>query len=179
MRWNATTTSAAALAISAACVLIGWMLWPKDGAEPAQNILAGEQTQPPMQIGVVTFRPEIKKKLKLPQPVQDNPQQHVVAATRIEVKEDRPVEVTAVIDQATGRTELFERELDRPWLQRSNHTTLGVYLGVNDRMEQAVRVEARHEFMRVKALRVGAIGTADMTAAGTTGFVGIGVWGGW
>lgn len=179
MRWTVRTTAAAVLAICGACVLIGWMLWPKDSAEPARNILAGEPTQPPMQIDVVTFRQEVKQKLRLPLPVQDNPQQHVVAATRIEVEEDRPVEVTAVIDQATGRTELYERELERPWLQRSNRTTLGVYLGINDRQEQTVRVEARHEFLRVKALRVGAIGTADMTVAGTSGFIGLGVWGGW
>lgn len=176
MTWGAIAKWATIVAVLAACIVFALRFWPDSPvAKPAPNALAGEPTQPPMQIDVVTFRPEVKKKLKLPKPVQDNPQQHVVAATRIEVDEDRPVEVSAVIDEHTGETTLYERELPTPLFAWSSKATVGAYIGIKEDGQPTIRAIASREIARVKGLAISGIGMADISAGGIGGFVGIGM----
>jgi len=175
VKWPVTLTIAAALVCS---IGVAMYFWPTKPAAPSKPLLSDIPTER-MQIEVVTFQPEAKKRMRLPKPVQANPDKHVTAATRIEVNEDRPVEVTAVLDEQTGETTLFEREVERPWIGFKGRTEAGAYLGMIDTGEQAIRLQARHEFAKVKGLRIGVMGTADMTQSGMRHFVGIGVWGQW
>lgn len=173
MTWRAGPVGLMIVAVLAASLVIARHFWPDEPAKPSSNILAGEATVVQPEINVITFKPTVKKKQKLPKAVQANERQQVTAATRVEQSE-RQTEVTAVLDMDTGRTELFTREIERPWMEWQNRNRFGVYLGINHHGQVTVRAVARHEFARTGPVTWAAVGMADMTRGGVGGFVGIG-----
>lgn len=123
------------------------------------------------------YRPEVKRKLKLPDTVQANPQQHVLASSRT-AADERPHTVTTVIDAATGEATTFDRAEPLPWLGVSTKTEIGAFYGVKNGVP-AFRVQAQQELLRVKALHLGAVASADMQRGDVDTYVGVGVWARW
>lgn len=158
-------------------ILLAWLVWPIKPAEPAKNILEGDKTER-ADVAAVVY-PEAKKKLHLPKKVQADPAKKVTAATVLE-SDDRRHEVSAVLDTTTGQTTIYDRPLDRPWVEQTGNIHVGAFAGVYESGQPGFRVEARYEVVRVKAIRVGAVGSVDYIPSSpldTRGFVGIGVWG--
>jgi len=176
-KWIAFTT----IGVVPVCFFVYVLLfWPQSKpAQIAQNVVTDIPTER-MQIDVVTFKSQAKKRMRLPTSVQTDPEKHVTAATRVEVKEDRPVEVTAVVDARTGETTLYEREVERPLFDLRKRTEAGVFVGLDDRGGQVLRFEARHEFARLTALHAGVVASADVRSGGDVRhYLGIGLWGAW
>lgn len=126
---------------------------------------------------VHAYAPEAKVNLKLPEHVRMDKAKHVVAATRTQADE-RPHTVTTVLDAATGEVMTYDRAEPLPWIAVRPRTELGAFVGYKFG-EPALRIEARQDLMQVKGMHLGAIATADATASGVDGFVGIGVWARW
>lgn len=146
-------------------------------AKPAPQV-ARETTVPvavakPLQV----YRPEVKRKLKLPDSVQANPQQHVIASSRT-VADERPHTITTVIDASTGEATTFDRAEPLPWLGVSTKTEIGAFYGVKNGVP-AWRVQAQQELLRVKALHLGAVASADVARGDVDTYVGVGVWARW
>lgn len=174
MEWIKAYAAWMVVGVLVACTAFALIFWrDSPEAKPATNVLAGEQTVVHPDVQIVTFKPNVKKKLRLPTPVQENERQQVTAATRVEPSENQ-TEVAAVVDLDTGRTELFTREIERPWMELRSKNRFGVYLGINGDGEQTVRAVVRHEFARTGPVTWAAVGMADMTQARAGGFVGIG-----
>lgn len=126
---------------------------------------------------VQAYAPAAKKKLKLPQEVQGNPDRHVVAATRTQADE-RPHTVITVLDAKTGTFTTYDPADPLPWVAVNATSEAGVFYGYRNGAP-ALRVEARQELLQVKSLHLGAIASADASAGNVDGFVGIGVWARW
>ena len=126
---------------------------------------------------IKVYRSEVKRKLKLPDPVQANPAQHVVASSRT-VPDERPHTVTTVLDTSTGEFTTLVRAEPLPWIGVSTKTEIGAFYGVKNG-QPAWRIQAQQELLRVKALHVGAVASADVVRGDVDTYVGVGVWARW
>lgn len=129
---------------------------------------------------VKTFKPEVKKALALPAAVQADDAKHVLQAARVSA-DDSPREVTAVLDERTGETELLVRELPRPWLDATPRGEAGVFAGIRNGHEPVARLTARQQLLQVKAVRIGVVGSVDVPMSGgdIDSYVGVGAWTTW
>ncbi len=126
---------------------------------------------------VKAYRPKAKAALALPAPVQATETAVVLAASRI-APADRPQTVTAVLDTRTGETTQYVVDEPLPWLDTTARAEAGVYLGLK-RGAPTIRVQARAQLMQVKALRLGAMASADLPlngAGSADAFIGVGAW---
>lgn len=173
-----------ALALILGIALAVVLLWPDD--KPAVGVSA--QLPPAKEVRTVekvvevpklvyVYPPKAKAKLDLPAEVAKDPDKHVTATGKLDA-EDRPYTLTSVLDVETGESAVYARPDPLPWLAPNTTSEVGVFAGYKDG-EQAIRLEARQELLRVKALHVGAIGSADMTPGNIDGFIGVGVWARW
>lgn len=127
---------------------------------------------------VHVYKPAAKTELELPAAVVDNPKIHVVAATKTP-NDERQHTITTTLDSETGKFTTYDRVEPLPWIGVTTKSEVGAYLGLKDG-EAAVRIEGRQEFLQIKSVRIGAIGSVDVTqSAGVDSFVGIGAWARW
>lgn len=148
-------------------------------ARPAPDVANADVEFIALPAPVKTYKPAVKKKLALPDAVQADDRQHVLQASRVEAS-DAPTTVTAVIDEETGRTEIYVREEPLPWLDLTPRGEAGAFFGLK-RGEPAVRVTARQQLLQVKMLRIGAIASVDAPLNGgeLDTFIGVGAWTTW
>ena len=125
---------------------------------------------PPIQV----YKPAAKKKLHLPEPVQQDAAQHVIASSKT-ANDERQHTVTTVIDSATGNTTTYDRVEPLPWIAVSTKSQVGLFYGYRGG-EQVVRLQGQQEILQIKAMRVGAVATVD--SDGET-FIGAGLWARW
>lgn len=146
-------------------------------AKPASQV--SRETTVPVVIEkpVKVYRPDVKRKLKLPDAVQADPAQHVVASSRT-VPDERPHTITTVLDTSTGEFTTLDRAEPLPWIAVSTKTEVGAFYGIKNG-EPAFRVQAQQELLRIKALHVGAVASADMVRGDVETYVGVGVWARW
>lgn len=146
-------------------------------AKPAPQV--SRETTVPIKVDkpVKVYRPEVKRKLKLPAAVQADPEQHVVASSRT-VPDERPHTITTTLDTRTGEFTTLDRAEPLPWIAVSTKTEIGAFYGVKNG-EPAFRVQAQQELLRVKALHVGAVASADVVRGDVETYVGVGVWARW
>lgn len=146
-------------------------------AKPAPQVT--RETTVPVVVAkpIKVYRPEVKRKLKLPAPVQADPEQHVVASSRT-VPDERPHTITTTLDTRTGEFTTLDRAEPLQWIAVSTKTEIGAFYGVKNG-EPAFRVQAQQELLRVKALHVGAVASADVVRGDVETYVGVGVWARW
>ena len=125
---------------------------------------------PPIQV----YKPVAKKKLKLPESVQQNPAQHVIASSKT-ANDERQHTVTTIIDSTTGNATTYDRVEPLPWVTVSTKSQVGLFYGYRGG-EQVVRLQGQQEILQIKAMRVGAVATVD--SDGET-FIGAGLWARW
>lgn len=146
-------------------------------AKPAPQV-ANETTVPVVaKTSLKVYRPEVKRKLKLPDAVQNNPEQYVVASSRT-APDERPHTITTVLDTSTGEFATLDRAEPLPWIAVSTKTEVGAFYGIKNG-QPAFRVQAQQELLRVKAVHLGAVASADMVGGEVDTFVGVGVWAKW
>lgn len=117
---------------------------------------------------------KLKKKLTLPKAIVDDAKKEVLASSKIPTGEHSHT-VTTVIDTDTGRSTTYVRADPLPWIALESRGEVGMYAGMKDG-QQAVRVQVRQDFVQVKALHAGMVGSVDMvTGLKASYFVGIGV----
>lgn len=158
-----------------------YFLFKPDPAPPGVHLpatpapeLKREETVPVVIDFVKVYKPAVKKKLKLPDHVQADPKQHVVASTKT-ANDERQHTVTTTLDTSTGEFTSYDRVEPQPWLAVSTKSQVGLFYGLRGR-EEIIRLQAQQELLQIKAVRVGA--TASLDSDGTT-FVGIGAWARW
>lgn len=110
-----------------------------------------------------------KKALHLPKRIIEDKSIKVIGATTLAECERT---VTAVLNTTTGATELLVRTEPSPWFSTDARTSLGVAYGAADGGGAQWQATAGYDFLRVKAARVGLVGTVDERGRW---FAGIGV----
>lgn len=146
-------------------------------AKDAPQVAREVRVEVPIAAPIKVYRPEVKRKLKLPDAIQQNASQHVIASSRT-VGDERPHTITTVIDANTGETTTLDRVEPLPWLAVSTKTEIGAFYGVKNGAP-AFRIQAQQELLRVKALHLGAVASADVARGDIDTFVGVGVWARW
>lgn len=145
----------------------------KDAPQVARETTVPIKVDKPIKV----YRPEVKRKLKLPDAVQADPAQHVVASSRT-VPDERPHTITTVLDTSTGEFTTLDRAEPLPWIGVSTKTEVGAFYGIKNG-QPAFRVQAQQELLRVKALHLGAVASADMVGGDVDTYIGVGVWARW
>lgn len=129
---------------------------------------------------IQAYAPKSKAKLKLPELVVENPDYHLVAASRVK-SSDHPTTVSTVVNSETGKVETYVKEEPLPWLAFDPHGEAGIYVGVKNG-QQAARLEVRQGIVQIKAVHLGAIASIDQPLSGPIKadyFAGVGAWYRW
>lgn len=138
---------------------------------------ATETIKPSAPITVIAGK-KIKEKLNLPDTVVKNDAALVLGAATTNA-DGHSHTVTAVLDEKTGKTVMYDRVDPLPWFQFLTKGRVGAYYGTNQDGAAAMLL-AEQDLVAIKALRFSAIGTVTQPthtspgAIGTTGFVGLG-----
>lgn len=132
----------------------------------------------PLQISMIkVFKPEAKRKLNLPKEIQNDPAEHVIAATKT-ANDERQHTVITTIDARTGEATTYDRVDPLPWLAVNTKSQVGIFYGFKNG-GQVIRIEGQQEFLQIKAAHLGVAVSADAGAGGVDGFVGVGMWARW
>jgi hypothetical protein len=146
-------------------------------AKVSPDVKGVEQHDLPVE-HVRVYAPKAKAALHLPPAAADNPKVHVVAATKTP-NDERAHTVTTTLDSETGKFTTYDRAEPLPWMAVSTKTEIGAYLGFKG-TEPAMRIDAHQEFLQVKAVHVGIVGSVDISQSiGVDTFVGAGAWVRW
>jgi hypothetical protein len=146
-------------------------------ANPAPEIKHEAPTVTIKPQAIKVYRPAVKRRLKLPETIIADENQHVIASSET-ANDEHPHTITTTIDAQTGDVQTFDRTDPLPWAAVNTKSEIGIYYGMKHG-EQAVRIEGRQELLQVKALHLGAIASADMVRGSTDTFVGFGAWARW
>ncbi len=120
---------------------------------------------------VVAYAAPAKRKLDLPKSVQDNKDDHVLAAVTVDGAANNKT-VTAVID-AEGKTELYIKNEPSPWLASEKTTEFSLDYGQKRATTGFIyRGAIRLDLLQIKALHAGINASADSDGAW---FAGVGV----
>lgn len=148
-------------------------------ATPAPEVKRETTAAVPIK-SIQAYTPKAKAKLKLPDLVVDNPDYHLVAASRV-ASSDHPTTVSTVVNSETGKVETYVKEEPLPWLAFDPHGEAGVYVGVKNG-ERAARLEVRQGIVQIKAVHLGALASIDQPLSGPIKadyFAGVGAWYRW
>jgi hypothetical protein len=148
--WHFTPTSAPVGQATLARVA------PQVIAVPTQTI------KPP---SVKVYAPVAKKRLELPDQIQNDPNQYVLTASRLP-SDTHPQTVTTVINRETGDVQTFFRREPYPLLkaEQAGHIRLGY--GYKTDVGQVYRISASENFWQTKAIHWGIDGTLDSKGQG-------------
>lgn len=145
---------------------------PWKPAEPVHLLDNVPKVELPLEAPLKVYAPAAKKKLRLPKPVQDDPNKAVVAATEVRPDPHSQIVVT-IVDAATGEVETQIQQQPLPWFATARSGEVRLDYGYK-RGQAITRLSAHQDLLQVKALRAGLSATVD--SAGDL-FVGVGL--GW
>jgi hypothetical protein len=144
----------------------GWTFWPRETAEvgvatvlpPAVEVRTVEKIVERPRI-VYVYPRAAKARLDLPPAVQADPAKAVTATGKLDA-EDRPYTLSAVLDVATGESQVYARPDPLPWIGPGRRGGVGAAYGLGGDGPTA-RLYGWHDLLRLKALHAGARGELD------------------
>ena len=129
---------------------------PSTTAQPAPE-LAGEKTTTLKCKPVIVYRDKVAEKLGVPAATGE----HVVASAKLP-GDSHPRTVSALYNEETGTTRLFDRRDKLPWLAFARNYEFGVAYLARDSQSGAVwRGDVVIELLQAKSLHAGLVGAAD------------------
>lgn len=173
-----------AMVILAIAVSVGWYLF-KPATEYTNQVVvapvAAEVRLVPKidttivsgKVAVYAGGAVVKKKLGLSKEVVENKSKAVIASSKIKASE-RDHTFTTTIDTDTGATETYIRTDPRPWVAYESRGEVGAYYGLKNN-QPTIRIQARQDFIQVKALHLGVVGSVDVAQGKPDFFIGAGV----
>ncbi len=112
---------------------------------------------------VQAFKDPAKKKLDLPEQIQQDKQAVVLAAAPVPPS-DYPRTATGVLHLDTGLGEIYLKDDPLPWLAFNRRGAVGVAYGFKDDADGFVtRVYGRLDLVQIKMLHAGLLGDVDNT----------------
>jgi hypothetical protein len=147
-------------------------------AAPAKEVARTPRVNVPVKAPVKVYAggAALKGGIQLPQHVVEDEHVEVLASSKIDGRDEHPKTVTTVLNVETGESETYVRTDPLPWFVMSSRGGVGMYGGLKNG-EPAVRLEARQEVFRVKALSFGGVASIDQPLNGSSSpdwFVGVG-----
>ena len=166
---NPNLKAAIVAAIVAILAVAAWFHWKPVQAPVGQVIVAsespamasvGDETIHPA--NVIVKKPEAKKKQGLPANVINDPAQHVLTGISLKIS-DHPQTVTPVINETTGKTEIYVTQQPLPWLAAENKREVRIdYLYKYKNGQSKVwSLSYKQDLIAVKALDFGVRASID------------------
>lgn len=116
---------------------------------------------------IKAYTPKAKEKLNLPQTVIADQNEQVISSARVD-NTTRPHTVTTTINTQTGESQSYVRPDPYPWLalESRGEASLSVGYKYSSRytygtVQPVARLSVRQDFLQVKALHLGVVGTVD------------------
>lgn len=167
---------------------VGYVLWekyniskpPASGESVIATVAPAISNAPTVAVTIKApvraFQGKTKEKLKLPEAVQKDPDQQVIAASQVQA-DLHPQTVSTVVNTETGKVETFVKIDPYPWLAIENRGEIKMLYGMkyqsfDHATHQVGRLQFGYDAVRVKALTVGITGTLDTDR---DAFLGVGV----
>lgn len=162
------------LLLAAAC----WMAWdrwqhpqaqvggPAVVAVEAPIVKGRPKTSVALKKGIEVYKgATIKKDAKLPDAIQKDEKEQVVASSQVRA-DLHPQTITTVVDTETGKTQTFTKIDAYPWLAWEPRGSLGLAYGLKYQSfdhgsHQVGRLQGTYDLVRIKAFTVGATATLD------------------
>lgn len=119
---------------------------------------------------VKVYKPEAKRKLNLPQEVQEDKDKAVVSSVKVDYSL-KPQAVTTVLDTQTGEATTYVNDEPRPWLDFRDSGSASLAYGIKSG-PPVVRLSVTQDLLQIKAVALG--GVAHLDSDGDY-FVGAGV----
>lgn len=142
----------------------GVLLWLGKPAPPApvhqwhpakpDPVLRNVPTQDIIPPKVKVYAPAAKKKLKLPDPIQEDPHTYVLTSARLP-NDTHPQTVTTVINDQTGEVSTITRREPLPWLAIEKTGELRLDYGIKRGLDRVARLTFREDLLQVKAFHAG------------------------
>jgi hypothetical protein len=145
-------------------------------ATPAPAIRKAPTAKVAIKAPVTAYQGKTKAKLKLPDAVQKDDRQQVIAASQVKA-DPRPQTISTVVNTETGEVQQFVKTDPYPWFAIEARGMVGIAHGFKFKAalpaaERVTRLQVAYDVVRVKALTVGIAGTVDTDR---DAFVGVGV----
>lgn len=164
-------------------VLVAYVLWDHFTPAPA---LIGQwiEAAPSKHLAAVpkveiapkklrVYAPQAKKKLNLPDPIQQDDNQYVLASTTL--KHDYlPQTVTTVVNSETGESTTITRREAYPWLAAQQTGEIRLDYGIKNGLARVGRLTLREDLIQIKGINLGATATLDTDGSAFAG-AGVGV----
>ncbi len=113
---------------------------------------------------VTVFSAPAKKKLKLPESIITNPDEHVIAATQIKA-DQHPQTVVTVINSETGKSETITRRDPYPWIAIEKQGEIRLDYGYKRDFQRVARLSFREDVIQLKAVHFGLLASLDSDGA--------------
>lgn len=152
--------------VAVLAALVAWTFWPRETPEVGKSVAlppAGEVRTVEKIVErvkyVKVYPPEAKKKLNLPAPIVADAAQKVTATGKLKA-EERDYTLSAVLDTATGDSQVYARPDPLPWIGPGRRGAVGIAYGLANG-EPTGKLHAQHDLLQVKALHAGARAEVD------------------
>lgn len=106
------------------------------------------------------YAPQAKKKLKLPDAVQQDDNQYVVSSTTLKPSY-RPQTATVLVNQETGETSTVYRLEAYPLFAAQHSGEIRIDYGVKRGLERVGRLTVREDVAQIKGVNLGATASVD------------------
>lgn len=153
-------------AIAVLLALIAWTFWPRTEPAVGQSVVLPPATEVRTVEKIVervkyvkVYPAKVKAKLDLPAPVVADAEKKVTATGKLKA-EGRDYTLAAVLDVATGESEVYARPDPLPWLGPGRRGAIGIAYGLANG-EPTGKLYAQHDLLQVKALHAGARAEVD------------------
>jgi hypothetical protein len=166
---NTTLKASIVASIIVVLAVAAWFHWKPTPTPVGQVVVAPESKEmtgvpdetihPPK---VIVKAPEAKKKQGLPASVVNDPAQHVITGVSLKIS-DHPQEVTPVINETTGKTEIYVTEKPLPWLAAENKREVRVdyIIKHKDATAKVMSLSYTQDLVAIKALDFGVRASVD------------------
>ena len=166
------------LLIAGVVCLLAWLLWAKFGPQPKISTTEFTAVKPIAEVknvprvvvqvpkGIKVYqKQELIKKVSLPKEVVDSPTKEVTATGDIPATE-YGAEAVAVLDTATGDSEIIAKAKPRPLFSLEKHGSVGVRAGVSTRDGYTGEAYVRQDLFQIGGVYVSAYGAVEGNASG-------------
>lgn len=107
------------------------------------------------------YKPEAKQKTALGKGIKADPKKHLVGTTKAE-RDEKPVEVSTVLDERTGDFTTVVTQLPSPWLSAPQRTEVFAEYGIRSPDHKMIaRLGVNHQVFKVKDVALGVTAQVD------------------
>lgn len=144
---------------------VGWLILRDPPQEATPMAVSSPTVADPIEVTPLAplkvYKPEVKRKTALGKGLKVDEKKHLVATTKVE-SEEKPVEVSTVLDERTGDFTTVVTELPTPLVSIQPKTEIFAEHGIRaSDHKQISRLGVNHQLFKVKGVAFGVTAQVD------------------